>query len=64
LVSLSDKPSKHHVCDFLDALSTFVKSQRRKAQVKNEKRRAATEALANAAPAPPTFEPGGVNDVD
>ena len=36
---LADKPSKHHVCDALDAVSDFSKKQRRKMALRTEKKK-------------------------
>lgn len=62
---LVDRPSKHYVCDVLEALSSFVKTQRKKAQAKEKKR---SSQVPPRAPAPPTLPdelgPGGLNDVD
>ncbi|THH00164.1 hypothetical protein EW145_g7128 [Phellinidium pouzarii] len=37
---LADKPSKHHICDALESLSTFAKAQRKKRSRKNAQRQA------------------------
>jgi hypothetical protein len=36
---LMNKPSKHHICDAMDALSTFATSQRKKIVLKAERRK-------------------------
>ncbi|EIN04289.1 hypothetical protein PUNSTDRAFT_93003 [Punctularia strigosozonata HHB-11173 SS5] len=77
---LADRPSKHYICDALDGLAVFVKTQRKRAQIRAEKKRKTTSS------APPAFGPssagpdgeddppplipitrsdfGGMNDVD
>jgi len=46
---IADKPSKHHICDALDALSTFCKAQRKKTLQRDKKLK--TEAYDMAATA-------------
>ncbi|KAI0059310.1 hypothetical protein BV25DRAFT_1918554 [Artomyces pyxidatus] len=49
LSRLSDKPSKHHVCDALEALHSFVKAQRKKAIAAVEKQKRKEKAASKAA---------------
>lgn len=54
---LADKPSRHHVCDGLDALVHFVKQQRKKASLAKAYQRRHKEAQTQAAVSePPTPE--------
>jgi hypothetical protein len=76
---LADRPSKHFVCDALDGLSTFVKTQRKKIHVRSEKKRRVVVPIVPYPPpgddddddddGPPPLEPvspiqGGLDDVD
>jgi len=65
--SLADKPSKHHICDAMDALSSFAKKHRSKKAVRADKRRkppaqdknsnSHSTTLADMDDSPPPLEP-------
>ena len=60
---LAEKPSKHYICDALDAISTFCKLQRKKISIKSDKKKRAAAAAAAANPSasasrPPPFLSG------
>ncbi|KZT13272.1 uncharacterized protein LAESUDRAFT_669733 [Laetiporus sulphureus 93-53] len=63
---LADRPSKHFVCDGLDALMQFVKHHRKMAPVKSSSRQRKTAAGPSAGGfTPPVLaEPSSLDDVD